>query len=134
MHKGKVMSRRDAREIAFKLIFEYTFSGQEKRELLDEYTAAMDSDDVSYISEVYFGVLSHYDELNTKITENIEKFALERLYKVDYSIMLLALYEIIYIDSIPYKVSVDEALKLAEKYSTEKSVKYINGVLSKFAR
>lgn len=128
------MSRRDAREIAFKLIFEYTFSGQEKRELLDEYTAAMDSDDVSYISEVYFGVLSHYDELNTKITENIEKFALERLYKVDYSIMLLALYEIIYIDSIPYKVSVDEALKLAEKYSTEKSVKYINGVLSKFAR
>lgn len=128
------MSRRDAREIAFKLIFEYTFSGQEKRELLDEYTAAMDSDDVSYISEVYFGVLSHYDELNTKITENIEKFAIERLYKVDYSIMLLALYEIIYIDSIPYKVSVDEALKLAEKYSTEKSVKYINGVLSKFAR
>ena len=128
------MSRRDAREIAFKLIFEYTFSGQEKRELLDEYTATMDSDDVSYISEVYFGVLSHYDELNTKITENIEKFALERLYKVDYSIMLLALYEIIYIDSIPYKVSVDEALKLAEKYSTEKSVKYINGVLSKFAR
>ena len=47
---------------------------------------------------------------------------------------MLGLYEILYMESIPYKVSVDEALNLAQKYSTEKSIKYINGVLSKFAR
>jgi len=47
---------------------------------------------------------------------------------------MLALYEIKYMSSIPFKVSVDEALDLASKYSTEKSVKYINGVLSKFVR
>ena len=52
----------------------------------------------------------------------------------DLAILLLSTYEIFYVDSIPYKVSVDEALNLAEKYSTNKSVKYINGVLAKFAR
>ncbi len=128
------MSRRDARETALKLIFEYVFSGEEKRDLVDEYTAESDGDDTAYVNVVYFGVVSHYDELIEKISSVIEKFSLERLYKMDLAVILLGLYEIIYMESIPYKVSVDEALNLAQKYSTEKSVKYINGVLSKFAR
>ncbi len=128
------MSRRDARDVAFKLVFEYTFSKEEKREVVDEYTASMDADDVSYVNEVYFGVASHFDELSQKIAENAENYAANRLYKVDFALLLLSLYEILYIDSVPYKVSVNEALNLAKKYSSEKSVNYINGVLSKFAR
>ena len=128
------MSRRDAREVALKLIFEYVFTGEEKRDLVDEYTAAFDADDSSYVNVVYFGVIGHYDDLIEKISSTIEKFSLERLYKMDLAIIMLGLYEILYMESIPYKVSVDEALNLAQKYSTEKSVKYINGVLSKFAR
>lgn len=128
------MSRRDAREIALKLIFEYVFSKEEKRDLVDEYTAEIDADDSAYINVVYFGVIGHYDDLIEKITNSIEKFSFERLYKMDLAIIMLALYEVLYMENIPYKVSVDEALNLAQKYSTEKSVKYINGVLSKFAR
>lgn len=128
------MSRRDAREIALKLVFEYVFSGEEKRDLVDEYTAGLDGDDTSYVNVVYFGVIGHYDELIEKVSNTIEKFSLERLYKMDLALILLGLYEIVYMESIPFKVSVDEALNLAQKYSTEKSVKYINGVLSKFAR
>ncbi len=128
------MSRRDARDIAFKLVFEYEFSQTENQDALEEYTAGMDADDVAFVKEVYFGVTSHYEELSSKISENIEKFALDRLYKVDLAILLLAVYEICFVDSVPFKVSVDEALNLAKKYSTEKSGKYINGVLAKFAR
>lgn len=128
------MSRRDAREIAFKLVFEYAFNSRENREEFEECTAAIRADDKAYVSEVYFGITSHYDELEEKISGAIEKFAYDRLFKVDKAILLLAVYEIIYVESIPYKVSVDEALNLAEKYSTNKSVKYINGVLAKFAR
>lgn len=128
------MSRRDAREVAFKLIFEYTFSEEEKREVFEEYAVGLSEDDKSYVGEVYFGVTSHYDELVEKISSNIEKFSFERLYKVDLALLLLATYEITYMSSIPYKVSVDEVLNLAKKYSTEKSTKYINGVLAKFAR
>ncbi len=128
------MSRRDAREIAFKLIFEYAFNKRENREEFEEYTAGISADDKAYVSEVYFGVVSHGDELEQKISENIEKFSFDRLFKVDLAILLLATYEIVYMEAVPYKVSVDEALNLAEKYSTGKSVKYINGVLAKFAR
>lgn len=128
------MSRKDARELAFKLVFEYSFTLEEKRDMVEEYVQGLSSDDSSYINEVYYGVISHYDELTEKISQSIEKFSLERLYKVDLALLLLATYEITYMDSIPYKVSVDEALNLAKKYSTENSVKYINGVLAKFAR
>lgn len=128
------MSRRDAREVALKLIFEYIFTGEEKRDLVDEYTANFDADDTSYVNVVYFGVVGHYDDLILKIKDVIEKFSYERLFKMDLALIMLGLYEILYMESIPYKVSVDEALNLAQKYSTEKSIKYINGVLSKFAR
>lgn len=128
------MSRKDAREIAFKLVFEYAFNKRENREEFEEYTLGLSDDDKSYISEVYFGVSSHYDELVEKISGAIEKFAFERLFKVDLAILLVACYEISYMEDIPFKVSANEALDLAEKYSTSKSVKYINGVLASFAR
>lgn len=128
------MSRRDARDVAFKLVFEYTFSREEKREIVDEYTAAMDADDVSYVNEVYYGVISHYDELSQKIAETSENFAFDRVFKVDFALLLISLYEILFMDSIPFKVSANEALNLAKKYSSEKSASFVNGVLSKFAR
>ena len=128
------MSRRDARDVAFKLVFEYTFSKEEKREIVDEYTIAMDADDVSYVNEVYYGVISHYDELSQKIAETSENFAFDRVFKVDFALLLISLYEILFMDSIPFKVSANEALNLAKKYSSEKSASFVNGVLSKFAR
>ena len=135
---SKMMTRREAREIAFKLIFEYGFNRTEKMDMIEEYTAEYTQeakhDSVAYISEVYAGACSHYDELVEIISANSEGFAFDRLFKVDTALLVLALYEIKYMDSIPYKVSVDEALNLAEKYSTEKSSKYINGILSKFSK
>ena len=128
------MSRRDARDIAFKLIFAYTFDNEKNIETMEEYTATIDADDSSYVAEVYNGVITHYDELMLDVKNNAEKFDVSRIYKTDLAIILLALYEIKFINSIPYKVSVDEAVSLAHKYSTDKSGKYINGILSKFAR
>jgi len=128
------MSRRDARDIAFKLVFAYTFDNEKNVEAFEEYTAEADSDDKAYVSEVYNGVVSHYDELMEDVKNNAEKYDVSRIYKIDLAIILLALYEIKFMSDIPFKVSVDEAVNLARKYSTEKSGKYINGILSKFAR
>ena len=128
------MSRRDARDIAFKLVFAYTFDNEKNIEAMEEYLATSDADDKAYVTEVYNGVISHYDELMEDIKNNAEKYDVNRLYKIDLAVVLLALYEIKYMSSIPYKVSVDEAVSMAHKYSTEKSGKYINGILSKFAR
>ncbi len=129
------MSRRDARDVAFKLIFEFTFTKENKDFLIDEYSLELnlDGDDMSYIKEVYFGVISHYDELIQDISKYAENFSVDRIYKVDLALLLLAIYEIKYMEKIPFKVSVNEVIGLAKKYSTEKSVKYLNGVLSNFA-
>ena len=128
------MSRREARDIAFKLVFAYSFDKQENVEALEQYAEGLDKDDKAYISEVYNGVTSHYDDLCQEISSNAEKFEINRIFKVDLAILLLAIYEIKFMGDIPFKVSVDEAVGLAHKYSTEKSGKYINGILSKFAR
>lgn len=128
------MSRRDARDVAFKLIFAYTFDCEKNVDALEEYTIDSVADDKAYVSEVYNGVILHYDELMEDIKNNAEKFDISRIFKIDLAVILLALYEIKYMKEIPFKVSVDEAVNLAHKYSTEKSGKYINGILSKFAR
>ena len=128
------MGRRDAREIAFKLVFAYTFDKMKNQDALEEYLSESDADDSAYVKEVYEGVSSHYNELETDISLCADKFEVSRIFKVDLAILLLAVYEIKYMEQIPYKVSVDEAINLASKYSTEKSGKYINGILAKFAR
>lgn len=128
------MSRRDARDIAFKLVFAYTFDSEKNNEAFEEYAVTLDADDKAYLTEVYNGIILHYDELMEDIKNNAEKFDVTRIFKTDLAVILLALYEIKFMSSIPFKVSVDEAINLAHKYSTDKSGKYINGILSKFAR
>lgn len=128
------MSRKDARETAFKLVFQYSFTLDENEEVLQEYLTGLSGDDASYISEVYHGVVAHYDELIGEVAGVTENFETKRLFKVDMALILLALYEIKYMPSIPFKATVSSVLELADKYSTEKSKKYINGILSGFAR
>ena len=59
--EDKIKQRRNAREIAFKLVFEYTFNNEENRDMLEEHIEGVLPDNVSYINEVYFVVISHYD-------------------------------------------------------------------------
>ena len=125
-------SRKDAREVAFKLIFEYLFSGQKNdlsfEELSSEFELVSEQD---YVSKVYYGVIDKNQELTEIISQKAIGYKLDRIYKVDKAILLVALYEILYMKEIPYAVSINEAVELAKKYSTEKSPSFINGILSK---
>lgn len=124
--------RTDAREAAFKLIFEYLFTEEQDDslvlELAEEYQLTTEKE---YMLKLYNGVMQNKQELLKKISEISLNFAEHRIFKIDSAILILALYEILYIDSVPYAVSVNEALLLAKKYSTDKSYKFINGILSK---
>lgn len=127
------MSRKNARECVFKMIFEYTFSKEKDEQLLEEFISdEQNKQEVGYIKEVYYGVIEKYDELISKIASVSKSFKLERIYKIDLAILLVALYEILYIDSVPVNVSINEALNLSKLYSTEKSSSFINGILSNF--
>lgn len=127
------MSRSLARENVFKLVFEYVFNKEKNEDYFEDVlNDESNKAEVGYISEVYNGIITHYDELLEDIKKSSESFKLDRIFKVDLAILLVALYEMKYIKSIPQMVSINEALNLAKVYSTEKSNKFINGILSNF--
>ena len=69
------------------------------------------------------------ESINNAISSKLKKWSIDRLSKVDLSILQLAVFEILYIDDIPSKVSVNEAVNLAKKYGENNSPSFINGVL-----
>ena len=127
--------RKTARDIAFKLVFEYLFGGEKNDQTFDALVQEHSvSNEKKYLEKIYNGVIEKYDELNKIIADNAKGYSLERIYKVDKAILLLAIYEIKYLKDIPYAVSINEAVELAKQYSTEKSPTYINGILSKIEK
>lgn len=126
------MSRKTAREYAYKLIFEYLFSRVRNNKTYQVFTNAdLDQEDIKYLEEVYSGVIGHYDELTDTIEKYSHGFTVERIYKTDLSALLLSIYEMKYMrDSIPLSVSINEAVVLVKHYSTDKSHSFVNGVLS----
>ena len=73
------------------------------------------------------------DRLKAKLGSRLERFTVDRLYRPDMVVLLIALYELERGDT-PAKVVVNEAVDLAQKYGTEKSGGFVNGVLAKFVR
>jgi len=75
--------------------------------------------------------LEHLDEIDRKITQYAENWQMDRMAAVDRNILRFAVYELIFMDDIPPKVSINEAVNIAKKYSQEESGKFVNGVLDK---
>ncbi len=126
------MSRSFARECAFKLVYEYLFTKEKDDTLFEEMISdEKNKNEMGYISEVYNGVMQNYQSLIDEIKKYSEDFKVERIYKIDLAILLVSVYEIKN-GVVPPKVSVNEALNIAKQYSTEKSSKFINGILSNF--
>ncbi|MCI8733512.1 MAG: transcription antitermination factor NusB [Clostridia bacterium] len=127
--------RRIAREDLFKLIFEFTFYNSPNdctRELLllDE---SLDDDDREFVNSAYRGIMARVDELNEVISAHLAGYRLERVYRPDYVILLVATYELLE-KTAPTAVVINEAVELAKKFGTGKSGGFINGVLAKIQK
>ena len=126
-------SRKRARDSAYKLVFEYLFLGRENPKTLAIVTAVdMPGSEQEYIEKVYHGVIEHADELKALISKYALNFKSDRIFLADMAAMLIAAYEMKYMDDIPLGVSISEAVELVKTYSTEKSYSYVNGILSSF--
>ena len=128
------MSRVISREETFKLIFEFCATGETNDFSVNELIEANKDIESEYVKKVYYGVVEHFEELKDAIASTTKSFSVDRIFKVDFALLLLALYEIKYIDEIPNAVSVNEVLNLSKRYSTEKSFSYINGILANFVK
>lgn len=125
------MSRKLARESVYKLVFEFLFLNEVNQRTFNILSSIELADsDREYMQRAYFGVIQKKKEIMQIIEELSEGFTLERIFKPDLAALMLAIYEMKYMEDIPLSVSIAEAVEIVKKYSTDKSNQYVNGVLS----
>lgn len=123
--------RKKARDGVYKLIYEFLFSGEANERTFAIMTAAdMPAEEFDYMKRAYYGVIEHIDELKEIVARYAVGFDIARIYKPDLAALVLAIYEMKYMDDIPLNVSISEAVELVKIYSTEKSHAFVNGILS----
>lgn len=77
------------------------------------------------------GVLEHREEIDAEIVKSVKNWSLRRIAAVDRNVLRLAIYEMLHREDIPPIVSINEAVDIAKKFSTEESGKFVNGVLDR---
>ena len=129
------ISRYKKREQAFILSFESLFSDTEIDELADN---AVDGND-EYMSDYAImcakGIFANAEEIDALISKNLKKgWKISRISKVSYTLIRLAIFEMLYVEDVPVSVSINEAVELAKKYSVPDDSAFVNGVLGAVAK
>lgn len=119
------MKRTTARELAFKTIYSKFFNADESEEL-----EQADNEGLEFTSKILKAFAENYNEINEIISANLKGYTVERLFKIDLAIITLAVIELKFIKENPKEVIINEAVELAKKYSTEKSPRFVNGLLA----
>lgn len=131
------MSRRELREQIFKLLFRVEFNSAEdmpeQEKLFFEDEDAAQDKDADYIQTKFQKISEKLPEIDALLNEKTEKWDTARMGKVDLTILRLAVYEILFDESVPTGVAINEAVELAKKFGQDASPSFVNGVLAKFA-
>lgn len=132
-----MMSRRQLREQIFKLLFRVEFNAPEdmpeQKELFFEETESVSEQDQKYIDEKYGKIMDVLPSIDAQINEKASGWTTERMGKVELTILRLAVFEILYDETVPASVAINEAVELAKKFGQDESPAFVNGVLAKFA-
>ncbi|MGM7635515.1 transcription antitermination factor NusB [Bacillus sp. Hm123] len=123
------MKRRTAREKSLQALYQIDMSGATPEEAIQNVLEDAPVDE--YLQKSVMGTISHLEEIDQIVKENLENWSFDRLAKVDRNILRLAVYEMKYTEDVPDKVAINEAVELAKSFSDERSSKFINGVLSR---
>ncbi len=129
-----MLTRKQARENAFILIFEKSFNKTSLEELLENAKLVREFETDEYVQTVVSGVYSDIQKIDNIISENSKGWKIDRISRVALSLIRLSIYEILSMPEIPVSVSVNEAVVLCKKYATEDDAAYLNGILGTVAR
>ena len=130
-----IMTRKEERELAFTLIFEKIFN--EELTVEEIFNNAIESrliENNTFAFSIAQLTYEHCEEIDNIINEISVGWKVERLPKVSLAILRLALYEILYVPSVPKGVSINEAVELAKKFASQDDASFINGVLGRYVR
>jgi len=124
------LSRKLARELAFKILFAIDAGGNTVDEAVKIAVDKPLNEDVEeFMLREVRGVLERKKQIDYIIDDYTVDWSLERLNVADRNVMRIAIYEMFFCDDIPISVSINEAVEIAKKYGDEKSPKFVNGVL-----
>ena len=144
--KGIKMSRRAIREAIFKLLFMSEFySGDEMQTQEEIYfdgagcaedgrMTIPSEEDAALVFDKYKKVKETADKIDILLNKISEGWKTSRMSRVDLNVLRLAVYEMLYDDSIPVSVAINEAVEIAKKYGGDDSGSFINGILGRIAK
>lgn len=123
--------RHKARELATQVLFHMEYTPGNVGDIFDLICENFESPKLNrdFSRELVFGVCENKKSLDKMIRKASKNWRVERMSRVDRSILRLSAYELMFMDEIPPKVTIDEAVELAKKFGTEESSAFINGVL-----
>ena len=130
--KESNMTRKEARELCFKLIFEYEVQKNDAESMLSYLEE--DNKDLGsqkeYVETLLHKALDNIEDIDNAIIKNTKGWQITRLPKVTLAILRVAICEMLYMDDIPESISINEAVELAKIYNDEQNGKFVNGILS----
>lgn len=128
------MSRKKSRELLFRMVFELCFQIPERVD--EEFFAleGLDEENKTFVLSMYEGIKKEFSSIMAIIEKHLKGYTLDRVFKIDLAILILAVYEIKYSKETPVNVVINEAVELAKRYSTDKSYSFINGVLANIVK
>ncbi len=129
------MTRHEARELAFVLIFEKSF--QEDVTIVELIENALELEIFptnAFAENLAKKVYSNLNEIDALIDDNLVGWSAKRISRVSRAILRLAVCELLYSENMPVGVAINEAVEIAKKYATADDASYVNGVLGTIAR
>ena len=131
------MTRSEAREWCMKLIYQLSIHNSFKCDEIESFIEYFDlpSNELKYIRKNCKSIIDNIDDIDNIIKENLEGcWNYSRIAKIDLAILRVAVNEIYYLDDIPESVAINEAIEIANKYSTDASYNFVNGILGTIVR
>jgi transcription antitermination protein NusB len=126
------MKRRKARELALQTLFQMDLSEANASDALQHVLEEAEEKEDGFLASIVSNFVEHKEEIDNKLSSNIESWTIDRLGNVDRNILRIALVEMDFLEDVPKSVSINEAIEIAKIYGDDDSSKFINAVLSKF--
>lgn len=133
------MRRHEQREQLFKLLFRVEFNKPE--EMPEQVKLFFQDDEVEYTETVmeaiqnkFLAIQEKMQEIDALLNEKAEGWNVDRMGKVELTTLRIAVYEMLFDESIPETVAINEAIEIAKKYGQEASGSFVNAVLAKFVK
>jgi transcription antitermination factor NusB len=120
-----------ARECVLKILYQVEIKKDEPEEVIAQFWEdnPVDKEISDFANRIVKGTLAHLEEIDTVLSRHTDNWDLARMAILDRNILRLGAYEILFLEDIPPKVTINESVNIAKKYSQEDSGKFVNGVL-----